>query len=266
MKIRHEEYTYKAMPFCFNTNLIRTSKSVFPDMNWHEGMEIQVCNKGKGSVFVNGTEHFLDEENIIVINSKSIHYTITDEFLDYSALIVNPDFCKDMGIDYECLMFDSVVKNEKISQMLINLHELHKNEDLPYKTASETVVLLKILIELAKNHSKKDVNAHKNSKSFAYVKSTINYIRMNFAEKILLDDIARELCVDKYYLTREFKKNTGKTIVQYINSYRCNMAADLILSGKNVSEAANACGFDNYSYFTKTFKRNIGVLPSKIGS
>ena len=55
--------------------------------------------------------------------------------------------------------------------------------------------------------------------------------------------------MDKYTLSREFKKLTGMTIVQYINSYRCKKAAEYIASGTSVSEAANMCCFTNMSFF-----------------
>ena len=49
-----------------------------------------------------------------------------------------------------------------------------------------------------------------------------------------------------------------------LNEYRCMKAAEYISDGKSVSKAASPCGFDNNSFFTKTFKRYIGALPSKI--
>ena len=80
--------------------------------------------------------------------------------------------------------------------------------------------------------------------------------------KIYLDGIASATLTDKYALSRLFKRVTGQTPVQYINTYRCRKAAEYISDGKNVSEAAHACGFTNMSFFTKTFKAYMGKLPS----
>ena len=95
------------------------------------------------------------------------------------------------------------------------------------------------------------------------VKMTIKYIRDNYSNKLLLEQIATNVYTDKYSLTREFKKVTNQTIVNYINSLRCKKASEMIKDGERVSEAARKNGFTNMSYFTKTFKQYMGVLPSE---
>lgn len=119
------------------------------------------------------------------------------------------------------------------------------------------------MIELAENHCTEIKDTAK-PKSFESIKKTIDYIRNNYSKKISLDELAKNAAIDKYVLSREFKKFTGQTIVEYINSFRCQKASDYIISGYNISEAAQMCGFDNLSFFTKTFKRHMGILPSKI--
>ena len=55
---------------------------------------------------------------------------------------------------------------------------------------------------------------------------------------------------------------TGNTIVCFINTLRCMEEKRLIENGMQVSVAAYACGFDNLSYFSRTFQRVVGALPS----
>ncbi len=262
--MRHEEYAGTETPFRFNINLVRTNRSPFPDMNWHEGIEIQLCNEGRGRVFVDGAEHSLDTERAIVINSNSIHYTLPDGRLDYSALILNPDFCRKAGFDFGEMDFDTVVQDADILVLLKDLQNICTDGNISYPEARKTLLILKILLALSENHCKHCSGIRTKGRSFGYVRAAIAFIRENYNTKILLDDIAGAVSVDKYFLSRAFKEKTGKTIVEYINTYRCNQAANLILSGCCVSEAASACGFDNFSYFTKTFKRIVGTLPSKM--
>ena len=54
-------------------------------------------------------------------------------------------------------------------------------------------------------------------------------------------------------------------VFEYVNAVRCRNANTFILSGLSISEAAYRCGFENMSYFSKTFKKYVGKLPSKVG-
>lgn len=52
-------------------------------------------------------------------------------------------------------------------------------------------------------------------------------------------------------------------MISYLNMVRCEHARELLQMGKlSVSECASLCGFQNSSYFTKTYKHYIGELPS----
>ena len=89
------------------------------------------------------------------------------------------------------------------------------------------------------------------------------YIQKNFADKLTLDSLAENVNVCKNHLAREFKKYTRITIVEYINSLRCKNAQMCILNGESIATAAVVSGFDNLSYFSRTYKKHIGFLPSQ---
>jgi AraC-like DNA-binding protein len=94
------------------------------------------------------------------------------------------------------------------------------------------------------------------------IKTVIAFIRKHFHEKLILDELAKVALCDKYQLTRIFKRATGQTIVTFINRLRCQHAANCIANGESVTSAALACGFENFSYFSKTFQAVMGKLPS----
>ena len=82
-------------------------------------------------------------------------------------------------------------------------------------------------------------------------------------EKITMDDVAKFVNISKYHFCRQFRKETGYTVVGYINLLRCTKAEKLILhKGFSVSQAAIACGFDNVPYFSRTFGKIMGYLPA----
>ena len=67
--------------------------------------------------------------------------------------------------------------------------------------------------------------------------------------------------VSPAHLSRNFKQITGKTIVEFINITKCNMAKRLLSDGIAVTKVSVICGYDTPSYFSKTFKKYIGVSP-----
>ena len=81
------------------------------------------------------------------------------------------------------------------------------------------------------------------------------------AVSALYEKKTKVIC-DKYQLTRAFKRATGQTVITFINHVRCQHAANYIANGESVSRAALLCGFENFSYFSKTFQKFMEKLPS----
>ena len=144
---------------------------------------------------------------------------------------------------------------------IIQTVETYKNpNDICYK-AKLQYLILKILIEIRTYHTKCISVSKYDIKYFKEVKDTIVYIQNNFNKKITLEELSKVMYVDKYTLSKKFKEFTGITIVNYINNYRCKMALLMIQNGEQIGSAARICGFNNISFFTKTFKKYTGNLP-----
>lgn len=88
------------------------------------------------------------------------------------------------------------------------------------------------------------------------------YIEENYMKDIGLEDIASTVGFDKSYIGRVFKKNEGKTIMNYVLEYRIEKANSLIKKGMSVSEVSYAVGFNDPAYFSKCFKKVTGTSPS----
>ncbi len=79
-----------------------------------------------------------------------------------------------------------------------------------------------------------------------------------------LAGIAQCLNASPAYLSRVFKKEIGESITEAINLARIVRAKELLSGfGHTVKEVSKKCGFDNYSYFFKIFKRCVGITPKE---
>jgi AraC-like DNA-binding protein len=80
-----------------------------------------------------------------------------------------------------------------------------------------------------------------------------------------VEDFAQEICMSRVQLSRKIKALTGLTPTEFLRNYRLQKARFLIeYEDVNVTEAAHMVGFANPSYFTESFKKQFGKLPSKL--
>lgn len=260
---RHEEYGHltDGLPFVLYTDLKRSGFHNSRENNWHENPEIQLCTGGSGRVLLDGQAFSFCKNDMVVVEPNVLHYTCTDTELTYSCLIISADFCKQAGIDLLRISFSPFIQNELLTALFQQLIDTYLNLGEPYRVAKLNQMLLGLLLELAEHHSipRNTVLA---TQDLEKTKATILYIRSHYHQKITLDDLSKAVLYDKYALCRKFKQMTGQTIVQYINRYRCIKAIDCLNEGYTVAQTAALCGFENLSFFTKTFKRYIGQLPS----
>ena len=96
------------------------------------------------------------------------------------------------------------------------------------------------------------------------VMAAVRYLREHLADETAVGDACREVGVSHYQLCRLFRSYLDQSPVEFLNALRCREARTLILSGKcNVAEAARRCGVENLSYFSRLYRRYMGVLPSR---
>ena len=109
---------------------------------------------------------------------------------------------------------------------------------------------------LVKKHSAKGFSS--------VVKKAVVLIETNPATEMNLHILAKKLGVSNGYLSAIFKKETGKTITQYIHHKRLSYAQHLLKSTNlQVQTVALHCGMVDVQYFSKLFKREFGISPSQ---
>lgn len=125
-------------------------------------------------------------------------------------------------------------------------------------TDSYVKILLCSLAESAKHAERGCVGEHK------LVSAVKDWAKRNATEGRGVYDAASELKYAPDYLTRIFKKHTGKTTLEYINGVRLQKAKSLLLNTDlSVSQIAYSVGFADEKYFMRLFKREESVTPTQ---
>ena len=94
----------------------------------------------------------------------------------------------------------------------------------------------------------------------------ICYIEQNFhKEQCNVLKLAIDIGVSRSTLYREFIKKTGMSPLSYLKKYRLKKAAEMLKEDASiaVSAVAFSCGYQNQYYFSKDFKKAMGVSPSE---
>ena len=95
------------------------------------------------------------------------------------------------------------------------------------------------------------------------VEAVREYIDQNYASPIELDDLAARFGIDKGYLSKSFKKQTGQGIIEYTRVVRINKAKELLrFTDQTLDEIGKAVGITPGRYLSEVFKAVEGVVPS----
>ena len=96
------------------------------------------------------------------------------------------------------------------------------------------------------------------------VANALNRVKHHYYEDITLDQVAEELNISVFYLSKLFRKHMGINFTEYLTQLRIDHAKHLLQEGnKSIKEVAYAVGFNSQSYFSKIFKKYTGTAPSE---
>lgn len=97
------------------------------------------------------------------------------------------------------------------------------------------------------------------------IKKAIDYVEANITSPTLsVEDLSKSLGMSRVHLYKKLTTITGRSPIEFIRVLRLKRAAQMLKDpSQNVSDVAYAVGFNNPKYFTKYFKEEFGVLPSK---
>ncbi len=253
MSYAYETHSLKnpLLPFVYFPEMLVAHRQSRP--NWHEDMELLWCLEGAGTVRYGSQTMEFRPGDVLGINTDIVHYIASQGQVRYRCLIIKNAFLADNGIAPPSFL-PKIQDPELFSQCeaVAEAFSLGEIPEIRYRILG----LLRIL------GRKYRVPREETQGPNEYVKQTLIYIRQHLNRTMTLDEIAAHVGITKYHLTRQFRTYTGKTIVETINLLRCNEARLAMEEGMGVSQAARSCGFENLSYFTRTFRRLMGVLPS----
>lgn len=253
-------------------------------LHWHNEIEMIYVEKGTVVYNVENIPLRVSGGQCIIINSGQLHsgQSINSEACLYHAVLVDLNFLKGPEEDYCQKKYISPLINGelKLPQIIDENTSWGRNTLREVKEVIELyghktpgwemgikASLYKMLAQLAMEdkllENRISEESHLSYK-IGIIKKSIDYIQNNYKNKIYISDLAGEVNMNSQYFCRFFKKNTGKTPVDFINQFRIEQAAKSIAEeNKKISDICFESGFDNFSYFIKKFKEYKNCTPYK---
>ncbi|OVE56279.1 AraC family transcriptional regulator [Chryseobacterium mucoviscidosis] len=246
---------------------------------WHYHPEIElifVCG-GSGKRQIGSNISYFSDGDIVLMGSNLPHCGMTNENTnnDYEMVIqFKPDFLGENFFELPemqkisallekskaGIVFSENIKKQ-IGQKIVAMHESSSLEKL--------VKFLEILDALASTLDYRILNAGKyylqtQVEDNERINLIFNYVKDHFKEQITLEQVADLANMRVPSFCRYFKKITNKTFTQFVNEYRITHSLKLLAEQPlSITEVCFESGFNNFSYFNKTFKQYIQKSPSQ---
>lgn len=273
------KYTFNNIPLIefahfFSTDRYNFNFGVIPN-----SFEIVHCERGKMNIQYDDCTYVINEGGLNVVahdkplqaysdNSKHIHATISvnvpydveqiteSDVIEISKAYNSPNVYLIVASEMPCGM--QVEKINSSIKKLINEFQTDVNSDKSYYISGLFNLFSMITAESVRIARFKYDLTPMPIYSF-YSKKAIGYIAENIKENISTNDIASYLGISTGYLCKIFKNVTGKTVVEYINSYRIKRVEEMILVyNMSLKEAGEKVGLYDEHYLSRLFKKYTG--------
>ena len=246
-------------------------------VHWHDEFEIIYVRSGFLTVSISGESYIGKTGDAFVVSPGNLHlmgsqtgivdyYTFlfplkyisfrTDDMLDEKLL--EP---LNSGHLMICPRVNDTAK--ELCEQLIKTYEA-KNDESESKITTQVrtkIILLQFILEMWK---KGFVIENDTSGRNTVEKEMVSYIQQNFTGKISLREFGEQFHLSEKYISRYFKEHFHITLSQYVTYLRLEHAKQLLQDTDiPVTDVAMQSGYQNVSYFIRSFQKAYAVSPLK---
>ena len=255
----------------------------FADRHWHSQVEILYFTEGRFEVEINFTKYFFEEGDICILNGEDLHqikgisdHTAHDailfdeHILNFSYMDEFEEKCIQPILNNTYLFPQSITKDDEIYTKVIPCMKMLVESAIKKESGwyiNSKITLLSFLALLY--NSDKFIAAEREGgssygKKVSYYKTVVSYMEQHLEEHVTLEDLAAAIPCNSQYLCRLFKEVSGLSPIQYFISLRIKKACYLLShTSLGVLEIALECGFENFSYFIRAFKKQMHCTPGE---
>lgn len=240
----------------------------------HIILEILAIKKGKMHLVTDNAQYILKEGEVAVINPLCLHFgEISGDFCEYVCFTANMkhwlSFCGTDAIktaqsvlDEKYAFKEYYPQGNSIFPLILSLEKDFNETDIYLKCRFNAAVfsLYSELLKTVSSVKEKPLTF----RNHEFMRDVAIYLEKNFKNDISTKDIAAAFYMTVPCFCYAFKHNFGTSFIKYLADFRIT-AAIRLASQENytLSSLAEAVGFLDYNYFSRTFKKVLGVPPTE---
>lgn len=242
----------------------------------HPFYELVFVNSGELQIFSEDYNGVLLKNQAIIHRQNSMYSLKCDSEIQPTVIIIGFE-CDAKAIDsfshMPITLGDGAIR--KLAEIVkegrnvfappydIPTYNMKKKKRIRYGSEQMLRILLEyFLIFLVREYGHGEIE-RESGEAPAPIQEIIRYIDANYLEKSTIDELAFLFKTNRATLCKEFKRVTGKTVVEYVNEKRLEKAKDKIVnSNDSFTKIADDMGFESIHYFTRFFKKLSGETPS----
>ena len=246
-------------------------------VHWHDEFEIIYVRSGFLTVSISGESYIGKTGEAFVVSPGNLHLmgsqSGTVDYYTFLFPLKYISFRTDDMLDEKLLeplnsghlMICPRVKDtaKELCEQLIKIYEA-KNDESESKITTQIktkIILLQFILEMWK---KGFVIENDTSGRNTVEKEMVSYIQQNFTGKISLREFGEQFHLSEKYISRYFKEHFHITLSQYVTYLRLEHAKQLLQDTDiPVTDVAMQSGYQNVSYFIRSFQKAYAVSPLK---
>ena len=246
-------------------------------VHWHDEFEIIYVRSGFLTVSISGESYIGKTGEAFVVSPGNLHLmgsqTGTVDYYTFLFPLKYISFRTDDMLDEKLLeplnsghlMICPRVKDtaKELCEQLVEIYMAKKDESESKITTQvgTEIILLQFILEMWK---KGFVIENDTSGRNTVEKEMVSYIQQNFTGKISLREFGEQFHLSEKYISRYFKEHFHITLSQYVTYLRLEHAKQLLQDTDiPVTDVAMQSGYQNVSYFIRSFQKAYAVSPLK---
>lgn len=136
--------------------------------------------------------------------------------------------------------------------------------DMVLKDVLVDLVIQELIIHVIQSQHRMQAISGRPADKETPLTALLNYIHDHLTEDISLSDLARQACMSRSALIRQFHRSYGCTPLSFILNRRVELARKLLSEGQlQVKHVAFECGFQDVNYFIRLFRKRTGITPGR---